>query len=195
MLAQATTGPMTTTWIVVVVVVVAIAAFAILWARQRSQRLRSRFGPEYERVVRGTGSRKQAEAELARREKRVRDLDLQTLPRGARDRYLDEWQAVQRKFVDEPGTSIAEADRLVSSVMRDRGYPMDDFNQRAADLSVEHAEEVQHYRAAHEVSLKNDRGEASTEEMRQAIVHYRALFESLLDTDACGAQARASTER
>jgi FtsZ-interacting cell division protein ZipA len=193
MLAQtATTTPPSTVIIIVVAAIIVIAIVAWLAVRQRSQRLRSRFGPEYDRTVERTGSKQQAEAELARREKRVRGFHLSDLPPGARDRYADEWRTVQSTFVDDPKRAVAEADRLLNNVMRDRGYPMEDFDQRTADLSVEHGSDVQHYRAAHDIAVKNERGEATTEDLRQAMVDYRSLFESLVNTDTATARSAAS---
>jgi len=192
MLAQVATSATPTLWIVVGVVIATIIIVAALIMRRRSTRLRAQFGPEYDRAVAQTGSRERAETELASRQKRVKAFDLRDLPPGARERYAEEWRAVQAHFVDAPGAAIAAADRLVIGVMRDRGYPMEDFEQRTSDLSVNHADEVTHYRAAHAISLKNDHSEATTEELRQAIVHYRALFEHLLGADPLGTRARVS---
>jgi hypothetical protein len=173
-----------TTWIIVAVIVVLAIVLLVAMQRRRSQRLHDRFGPEYERTVAETGSRQRAEAELAARERRHRSLEIQPLPPGARDRYAEEWRTVQARFVDAPGPAVGDADRLVSSVMRDRGYPMADFDQRVDDLSVEHANVVDNYRVARGIAQKNDRGEATTEDLRQAMVAYRALFDDLLGTDA-----------
>ncbi len=192
MLAQTTTNPTPTFWIVLAVIIVAILIFAaVSLARRRSSRLQAKFGPEYDRLVRKTGSRERAEAELAARQKRVKGFDLRDLPPGARQRYAEEWRAVQARFVDAPAAAIAEADRLVVNVMRDRGYPMEDFDQRVTDLSVEHADDVAHYRAAHAISLKTG-SQVSTEELRQALVHYRALFEHLLGADPVPERTRTS---
>jgi hypothetical protein len=169
-------------WIVValvILVVLAVAAWTILRGRRR-QRLRQRFGPEYDRTVAEAGKPRRAEAELEEREKRRAELDIRPLAPAARDRYSDSWRSVQERFVDEPSSAVADADRLVSEVMRDRGYPVDDFEQRAADVSVDHPHVVDHYRAAHAVYVKDTREGAGTEELRQAFVHYRALFEDLL---------------
>lgn len=189
MLAQAApTG--STTWIIVAIVVVLIilAIAAIAARRRRSQALRDRFGPEYARTVRETGSPQQAEAALAAREKHYRSLDIRPLTPGARDRYADSWRAVQAKFVDEPGAAVGDADRLVNDVMRDRGYPVDDPQQRMDDLSVEHAAVLDNYRSATAIAQRNARGEATTEELRQAMLSYRTLFGELLGTDrAAGA--------
>jgi hypothetical protein len=183
MIAQTgTVAAMPVLWIAIVIVL-AILVVAIVAIRKRSTGLRSQFGPEYDRAVAATGSRERAEVELAGRQKRVKHFQLRELSPGARKRYAEEWRAVQARFVDAPGPAVAEADHLLVSAMRDRGYPMEDFEQRISDLSVDHAEDVNHYRAAHAISLKNERAEATTEDLRQAIVHFRALFERLLGTN------------
>lgn len=186
MLAQATgTSASPTTWIVVAaVVVVVLIAIAVIGARRkRSQALQDRFGPEYDRTVRETGSPKRAEAELAAREKHVRSLDIRPLTPGARDRYAESWRGVQAAFVDSPGPAVNDADRLVNDVMRDRGYPVDDPQGRMNDLSVEHASVLDNYRSATAIAQRNERGEATTEELRQAMISYRALFADLLGAD------------
>jgi hypothetical protein len=170
-------------WVLVVIIVVLIAVVAMLMLRQRrSSRLREGFGPEYDRVVEERGDRRAAESELDDRRKRREELDIRPLDEGARERYAERWRASQRRFVDEPSAAVQEADTLVASVMRERGYPMDDFEQRAADVSVDHPKVVEHYRAAHEISTRVGTN-ASTEDMRQAVVHYRALFAELLRAD------------
>lgn len=169
--------------IVAVLVVVAIAIIIVVAQRGKSARLQHRFGPEYERTVRETGDRKEAERELAAREARVRKFHIEELPAGARERYTEEWRTVQSHFVDEPRSALGEADRLVSNVMRDRGYPLEDFDQRAADISPDHPAVVDNYRAAHAIATRTETGEVSTEDMRQAMVHYRTLFDDLLGTD------------
>ena len=171
-------------WIVIVLAVLVVVAFAV-WAAMQSRRrarLREGFGPEYERAVEEAGSRRHAESELEQREKRREALDIRPLASAARDRYLERWRVTQERFVDEPGAAVSDADRLVTEVMRERGYPVDDFEQRSADLSVDHPHLVENYRAAHAASLANDKGEATTEDLRQAMVHYRSLFEELLET-------------
>jgi hypothetical protein len=165
--------------IIAVVVVAAIVAFA-MYQKRRSERLRDRFGPEYQVAVAETGSRRDAENELAGRESRRAKLDIRPLEPEARDDYASAWEEVQARFVDSPTDAVGRADRLVHQVMRDRGYPMDDFEQQAADVSVDHAAVVSDYRAAHEISLLNDAGDASTEDLRRAMVHYRSLFHDLL---------------
>jgi hypothetical protein len=181
------------TWVWVLIVIVAVIVVAIATAlvmrRRRTERLQGRFGPEYDRTVEEADGRRSAERELTEREKRRAELDIRPLAPGARDRYAEEWRVVQQRFVDDPGAAIGEADALVTRVMRDRGYPTDDFEQRAADVSVDHPEVVGHYREAHDISLRNDSGGASTEQLRQAMVHYRALFDELLVADDGAAPA------
>ncbi len=169
-------------YVIGAIVVIAIVIVAIVVARRaKSQRLRQRFGPEYDRVARARGDRAEAERELARREDRVKKFRLQDLPPGARDRYAEEWRAVQARFVDQPKEALVQADALITNVMRDRGYPMADFEQRAADLSPDHSGVVGDYRTAHEISLRSERGGAATEDLRQAMLHYRELFEELVE--------------
>jgi Tfp pilus assembly protein PilX len=164
--------------VVVVIIVAALIAVASLAARRR--RLKQRFGPEYDRAVEGSDSRRQAEAELAEREKRVRGFDLRPLAPAARDSYLARWTTIQQQFVDSPTEAVAAAQSLITSVMADRGYPTDDASQITADLSVDHAETLGHFRTAQDISGRVADGTASTEDLRQAMVHYRALFQSLL---------------
>jgi hypothetical protein len=170
-------------WILIgLAVVVVLGALAFAVARQRrSRELRERYGPEYERVVEERGGRRDAEAELARREEKRERLDIVPLASDVRDRYLGSWRELQLRFVDDPGAALGDADRLLEQVMRDRGYPMDDFDQRAADVSVDHPDVVENYRQAHSVYLAQEHGEATTEDLRQGVVHYRALFEELLE--------------
>ena len=167
--------------IIVAAIIIAVAIIAS--RRGQSRRLQQRFGPEYDRTVRATGDRTAAEQELAAREARVRGMHIEELPAGARDRYTEEWRTVQTRFVDQPREALKDADNLVTSVMRDRGYPMNDFEQRAADLSPDHPQVVDNYRIAHGIASRSERGEASTEDLRQAMVHYRTLFTDLLGTD------------
>jgi hypothetical protein len=170
----------------VAILVIALIAAGIVIARQRrSQQLQEGFGPEYQRTVEERGDRGKAEAELRERRDRREQLDIRPLDPAARDRYAERWQAAQRHFVDQPAPAVGEADNLVMEVMRDRGYPVaDDFEQRAADVSVDHPVVVEHYRAAHAISMRATSGEAGTEDLRQAMVHFRALFEELLGPDA-----------
>jgi hypothetical protein len=177
-------GGSDTTWIVVVAVIVLAIVVAVLWTRtRRTQALHQRFGPEYDRAVARSGSMQRAEDELAARERRVRALDIKPLPPGARDRYAEEWRGVQARFVDAPGPATTDAQRLVTNVMRDRGYPVGDENQQLQDLSVDHARVLDNYRTARAVSVKNEAGTATTEDLRKAMVAYRALFADLLGTD------------
>jgi hypothetical protein len=169
---------------VAVVVVVAIAIVAIvaymLMRHRRSEALQSRFGDEYGRVVGEKGNLREAEAELAQREKRRARLDIRPLSPESERRYAAAWRDAQAHFVDEPSGAIRDADALVIEALSERGYPIDDFEQRAADISVDHPDVVENYRAAHAIAGRNDRGEASTEDLRQAMVHYRSLFERIL---------------
>jgi cytoskeletal protein RodZ len=164
-------------------VAVVVLVGVLIWSmyRQReTKRLRSTFGPEYERTVSMSG-RRQAESDLADRERRHEHLDIVPLEPAARQRYAEAWRDTQARFVDSPEQATREADHLVTEVMRERGYPMEDFDQRAADVSVDHPNVVENYRAAHATSLTNDQGQASTEDLRQAMVHYRGLFVELLE--------------
>jgi hypothetical protein len=179
------------TWVLIAVLIVVVVVLAVLLMRsRRSHRLQEEFGPEYERAVEERGDRREAEAELAERRERHAQLDIRPLEPGARERYAERWQAAQRRFVDQPAPAVAEADALVSAVMSERGYPVsDEFDQRAADISVDHPVVVEHYRAAHAISLRATAGDAGTEDLRQAMVHFRALFDELL-----GREERADRE-
>lgn len=187
------------TWVVVLIVlaVLIVLGLALTAARQRrSQALKDRFGPEYERAVEETGDRREAERELREREERREQLQIRDLDPAARERYIATWRETQARFVDQPQQAVQEADALVILVMRDRGYPVDDFERRSADISVDHPDVVANYRAAHDISLANERGTASTEDLRQAMVHYRALFEHLLGaTDVAPSDADLREER
>ncbi|HEX2132805.1 MAG TPA: hypothetical protein VHH15_14745 [Actinophytocola sp.] len=176
--------------LIVVVVAVVLAAGWFVAQRMRSQRLRSRFGPEYDRRIAETDDRRAAERELAERQKRHAALDLRPLSDGARARYAEQWALVQERFVDQPREAVVEAESLVDAVMRERGYPTDGFDQQAADLSVEHASAVDHYRSGHDIRLRHEQADVSTEELRKALVHYRAVFDSV-----AGAGPGADTER
>ncbi|MEU3980967.1 hypothetical protein AB0F77_12740 [Streptomyces sp. NPDC026672] len=172
---------------VVVVLVLAAVAVALL---SRRRRLRERFGPEYERTVEGADSRRAAERELRERERRHDALDIKPLPTDARERYAREWSGVQEEFVDRPRDAVHDADRLVTSLMHDRGYPTEDFDQQMRDLSVEHGSTLEHYRAAHEVEARAHGDRTTTEQLRGAMVHYRALFDELLSDDGRTRTAR-----
>jgi hypothetical protein len=170
--------------VVIVVVVVALVAGAgfLIWSRARTQRLRRQFGPEYDRAIDSHPNRREAERELHEREQRHQELDIRPLEPRARELYLEQWTHVQEHFVDAPEGAVEQGDRLVITVMGERGYPVQDFDERVAQLSVEHGRMLDHYRRGHEISDKAGRKEASTEELRQAMVHYRALFEDLLSS-------------
>jgi len=175
-----------------IVALIAVAVVAVLLAvlfytrRRRSVQLRERFGPEYERIVREHGSTGRAEAELEKRVKRVEHLRLQPLSQSARRTYLDRWMEIQRRFVDDPKGAVFSADELVAEVMNAEGYPVADFEQRAADISVEHPLLVSNYRVAHDITVRERGGAATTEELRKAIVHYRFLFEQLIESESEG---------
>jgi hypothetical protein len=170
--------------IVAVVAVIVIVAAVFYERRRRSERLKQTFGPEYERVVRQQGNLERGEAILAEREKRVTHLKLRTLPAAEQERYLQQWAFVQKQFVDDPRGAVNEADRLVTDVMNARGYPMNEFDRRAEDISVHYPNTVGNYRSAHNIVLRHGKGQASTEDLRQAMVHFRSLFDELLGTPA-----------
>jgi hypothetical protein len=169
---------------IVIVVIVVAAVLLMLATANRRRRLRERFGPEYDRAVTESGSRREAEAELAERERHVRELDIRPLSATAQNQYRSEWTAVQEQFVDAPQAAVTGAQTLVSAVMEDRGYPTQPYDQTLADLSVEHASTLDHFRAAHDISQNAGAGTASTEDLRQAMIHYRALFAELLGEPA-----------
>jgi FtsZ-interacting cell division protein ZipA len=173
------------TWVWIVIgVVVAIVVLGVLFSALRTRRSRSlqdQFGREYDRTVDKAGGRREAERELAERQKRHDELELKPLSPEARDRYVQQWQQTQSRFVDDPTGAVSEADDLVNRVMRERGYPVDDFEQRAADISVEHPELVERYRTANGIARASEQGKASTEDLRHSVRHYRALFVELLD--------------
>jgi len=169
------------------VAVAAVAVVALVWfmlSRRRSEQLRQRFGPEYDHTLQTEGTARRAERELEARAKRVEALHIRPLSPEDAGRFDRGWRAVQTRFVDDPKGAVAEADRLVGEVMSERGYPVGDFEQRVADVSVDHPDVVMNYRAAREIALLHSRGQASTEDLRQAMVHYRALFRDLLETEA-----------
>jgi hypothetical protein len=164
-----------------IVALIAVIAWAAAQRRRKeSLRLQERFGPEYVRLVNELG-RSKAEAELAAREKRVASLTLLALPAAEAAKFREAWTAIQARFVDDPKTAVVDADHLVYDLMAKRGYPMGDFERRAADISVDHPAVVSNYRAARAIALRDERGEATTEELRKAVVHYRALFQELLE--------------
>ncbi len=170
-------------WVVIVaavLVVVGLAAYAA-WKAKRTKEAKNQFGPEYEKLSSDKG-RREAVSELSERQKRREELDIRPLSAAAADRYRESWTQAQARFVDQPDVAVKEADSLVTAVMADRGYPMNDFEQRAADVSVDHPDVVKNYRAAHTIADRAEHGDATTEELRQAMVHYRELFDDLLET-------------
>jgi hypothetical protein len=184
-------------WILIaaslVIVVAAVIVVAIVASsRRKTERLKQHYGREYERLVSQTGGQKAAEKELTDRERKRDKLDIVPLTPSALSDFATRWQQVQTGFVDNPATAVGVADRLVTEVMRERGYPVDDFDQRAADISVDHPQIVENYRTAHGIHLSQQRGDVSTEQQREAFVHYRALFEKLLETTTDDASEEAS---
>ena len=168
--------------VMVVAVVVVVLALAWMFNRQRhSRHLRERFGPEYDHVVDERGSSRRAERELDRRSRRVERLDIRPLSRDAVVRYAERWNAQQARFVDDPKAAVVEADHLVEEVMAERGYPMGEFEQRAADISVDHPRTVENYRVAHEIAARQELGQATTEDLRHAMIRFRELFRDLLE--------------
>lgn len=174
------------TIVIIVVVVLAAAALLFMYQRRRSGELQQRFGPEYERTLEESGDRRGAERELRSRERRVSQLDITPLSRGSAAAYEVEWAEIRQSFVDRPAGAVADADRLVLRMMRESGYPVDDFDQRVNDISVDHPEVAAHYRDAHRVAVAQAHGEADTEELRQAVTAYRALVDALLADSASG---------
>jgi len=165
-----------------VVVILVIAVLSWLYVRKcksTTTRLRQHFGPEYERAVRTHGSERKAEAKLVDRQERVEKLNIRNLDPRERERFSNQWESVQSRFVDSPKGAVAEADDLVSSLMKTRGYPVSDFDQRAADISVDHPRVVENYRSAHEIAVRVGNDAATTEDLRTAMIHYRSLFEEL----------------
>ena len=167
---------------VVIVVAALIVAASFVTGRAKSKRLKAHYGREYERLVSETGGEKAAEKELTARERKHDKLDIVPLTPSALSDFSTRWHQVQTGFVDNPTTAVGVADRLVTEVMRERGYPVDDFDQRAADISVDHPQIVENYRTAHGIHLSQEHGDVNTEQQREAFVHYRALFEKLLET-------------
>jgi len=182
------------TYIIIIAVVVLVIVGVILgliFSRRRSaDKLQEHFGSEYGHTVEAMGDEKKAQSELNERQKHVKTLPIRSLSTAERERYLADWTAVQSKFVDEPGQAIVDADRLITEVMQLRAYPVADFDQRAADLSVNYPTLVSNYRAAREIALKNEQHSANTEELRQAMIYYRSLFEELLEKEAVVVQEK-----
>ena len=176
---------MDTPTILIALIVFLVLAAALGWVffrRQRTDKLRERFGPEYEHAMQEVGSRNEAEAELEKRQKRMEQLEIRSLSSAEREQFNRRWKAAQAQFVDDPVGAISDANQLVREVMAARGYPMGDFEQRAADISVDHPDVVRDYRAARKIALANERNEADTEDLRQAMVYYRNLFKELLES-------------
>src|SRR5512135_1042364 len=175
---------MTTTYIIIAVVAILAITAAILAPRfsrrQRTDKFQKQYGPEYDRTVQTAGGDKQAQAELKARQKHVATLDIRPLSASERERYMSDWKTVQAKFVDQPGQATVEADHLIMEVMQLRDYPVSDFEQRAADVSVSYPALVTNYRAAHETALRNEQHHAGTEDLRRALITYRSLFDELL---------------
>ncbi len=167
--------------IAVAVIVILAIGFVVLQQQQRRRQLRHRFGPEYDRTVNERDTRGQAEQELRDRQQRVATLDIKPLTPESRQVYIAHWVTLQEQFVDAPARAVREADHLVTAAMAERGYPTEDFDQQLADLSVVHGRTLHHYRQAREISVRAALDEASTEDLRQAMVHYRVLFEELLN--------------
>lgn len=173
---------------IILAIGIAVVVLAlVIWLyvrRRRSAHLQDQFGPEYDRAVESRGNRDKAEAELAAREKRVKTYDIRPLTAEERDRYTGRWTETKALFVNEPARAVTHADELLENVMATRGYPMSDFDQRADDLSVDHPIVIRHYRAGHDIAVRGRDGDASTEDLRQAFVHYETLFEELVtETD------------
>jgi hypothetical protein len=169
--------------IIIAVAVLLVAGIAIVFSirKRKTERLRTQFGgAEYNRAVKEGGSRQKAEAVLDKRADRVESFHIQPLGPGDRTRFVESWRRVQARFVDGPGGALTEADQLLRDVISTRGYPVSDFEQRAADISVDHPLVLEHYRSAHEIAVRQTQGQASTEDLRQAMIHYRALFEELV---------------
>ncbi|HYN81352.1 MAG TPA: hypothetical protein VES88_07620 [Gemmatimonadaceae bacterium] len=181
-------------WIILLVALAAVVLMIV--AQRRTRALHEKFGPEYDRTVKSMKDRGKAEADLNKRIERVEELRIQPLSAADRSRFEQSWQTDQARFVDDPRAAVREADHLVTELMQARGYPMADFGQRASDVSVNHPQVVSDYRAAHDIAERDAKGQANTEELRKAMVHYRALFRELLITDApTGESERPITSR
>lgn len=179
--------------IVIAVVILAAGAAAYLYQKRRSDQLQERFGPEYERTLEESGDdRRAAERELAARQKRVAKLDIHPITGSDAEQYRGRWNALQGRFVDEPSGAVDEADALVVQMMREAGYPIDDFDQRVGDISVDHPDVAQHYRSAHDIAIANTAGTADTEQLRQAVTAYRRLVDVLLDDDEARTRRNAN---
>ena len=176
-------------------VILVVAVLAWLYMRKRRSTtagLQQRFGPEYDRTVREQGSERKAEAKLTDRQKRIEKLNIRDLDPIEHERFTEQWKAVQSRFVDSPKGAVTEADDLVSSLMRTRGYPVSDFDQRAADISVDHPRVVQNFRSAHEIAMRVGKAQATTEDLRTAMIHYRSLFDDLVQVPATFKQSEVA---
>ena len=187
-------------WAWVLIAIGAVALLAVIaWqlvSQRRTRELRQKFGPEYDRTLTSTDSRREAEAELAAREERRHKFEIRQLSVKERAQYSDEWQGVQAQFVDDPAGAVMRADSLIQSVMADRGYPIEEFERRAADVSVDHPRVVENYRVGHQLFMKTSAGDGSTEDLRQAMRSYRKLFEELVeDRDADSEQETQAQDR
>jgi len=169
--------------VVVILVILGVILGAIFSRRQRSKRYSDKYGSDYAHTVKTMGNEKKAQTEMDDRQKHVEALNIRSLSLSERERYLAEWKAVQSKFIDQPGPATVEADHLIMEVMRIRNYPVSDFEQRAADISINYPELVSNYRLARAIAIKNEHHQADTEELRQALVYYRSLFDELLITE------------
>ena len=177
--------------VVVVVVIVGAVAYLVSARRKSSERAHDELGPEYDRTVQAMGGEKKAQTELDQRRKRVEALNIRPLSASERSGYTADWAAVQSKFVDAPGQAIVDADHLIMQVMQTRAYPVADFEQRAADVSVNYPTLVSNYRAARVIAVKNEQHQAGTEELRQAMIYYRSLFGELLGAEASVVKEKA----
>lgn len=184
------------TWLVVVLAIVVVLVIGVVVAipQLRSRSLKQRFGPEYDRLVDVEGDRRSAEAELRGRVKRRGTLQISELEPAAREAYAEQWLKVQQRFIDEPEQTVAEADGLVQTVMRERGYPVDEFDERIEMMSVDHPQLVDNYRTAHTIQLRSEKQEASTDDLREAFQRYRALFSELLADGVSNAETKDSDD-
>ena len=188
------------TWQIALIALAVLVALGVVWVAsrrqgtQRTERLTEQYGPEYERAVESAGDQRAAERELDARSERVKGYEIRALSADERDQYIARWTETQASFVDDPSGAISQADLLVQEVMRERGYPMVDFEQRAADISVDHPQIVEEYRAAHDIAERHAAGGVETEDLRQGMVHYRALFQDLLETDSAAPEPEPPAE-
>ena len=174
---------LTPTQVVLTILVLLLVAIGVALSlrKRRTGQLKSQFGPEYDRAVHQVGSERDAETLLAKRQKRVSGYTIKPLSSEMRDHFVETWRTVQAQFVDDPRYAVSRADDLLGEVMQARGYPVHDFAQRAEDLSVDHPDVVQHYRTGHEIAVNRSRQQATTEELRTAMIHFRALFDDLVN--------------